>query len=135
MKCNFHFAKNCKIHLSNALWSLASVADLENYPSYSGIAVPVSFLFAARFCLYFLVYQFLCSLQQYHSFSWLLMCKTPLSFCLLMPLKNDCSQTNSNIYKVCCNSLTHSIFHLAQLLYFPITYTRCCNIAPNLCME
>lgn len=63
------------------------------------------------------------------------MCRTPLSFCLLMLLKNDCSQTNSNIYKVCCNNLTYSIFHLAQLFYSPITYTRCCNIVPNLYME
>lgn len=46
-------------------------------------------------------------------------------------IKNDCSQPNSNIYKVCCNNLTYAILHPAQLVYSPITPTRCCNIVPN----
>ena len=29
MKCNFHSAKNCKIYLFNALWTLATMIDLE----------------------------------------------------------------------------------------------------------
>lgn len=29
MKCNFHVAKICKIHLFNALWTFATMADLE----------------------------------------------------------------------------------------------------------
>jgi len=52
---------------------------------------------------------------------------------LLLLLNNDCRQTKSNIYKLCCNHLPDSIFHLVPLFYSPITYTRCCNTVPNLC--
>lgn len=134
-KCNFRFAKNCKVYLFNALWTLATMAD----PEMRTIFLILELLFQFPSCLQTVS---VCS-----NWKLVLLLSTAASFFfiafdvqnsllrLLMLLKNDCSQTNSNIYKVCCSNLTYSIFHPAQLVYSPITSTRCCNIVPNFCVE
>lgn len=123
------------MHLFNALWTLATMAD----PEMRMIFLILELLFQFPSCLQPVS---VCSnselvllLSITASFFFIAFDVQNSLLCLLMLLKNYCSQPNSNIYKLCCNNLTYSIFHPAQLVYSPITSTRCCNIFSNFCVE